>query len=82
MDATLVGTTGKAYHAMPHERWLAEHLVTRSGKVDSPKGVLRRSGFRTKSNSRLRQWSTQATVITVRRFAAALVGFTTNFDAP
>jgi hypothetical protein len=44
MDATLVGTAGKSYHLMPHERWLAERFVARSEKINSPKGVLRRSG--------------------------------------
>jgi hypothetical protein len=45
MDATLVGTKDKTYHLMPHERWLAERLVKRSERVDSPKGILRRNGF-------------------------------------
>jgi len=44
VDVTLVGTSGRTYRLMPHERWLAERLVARSEKIDSPKGVLRRSG--------------------------------------
>jgi hypothetical protein len=44
LDATLVGASGKTYHLMPHERWLAEYFVARSGTVEAPKGSLFRSG--------------------------------------
>jgi hypothetical protein len=44
-EKTLVGTTGKVYRLMPHERWLAERFVARTEKVVSPKGLLRRIGL-------------------------------------
>lgn len=45
VDSTLVGIKGRTYHLLPHERWLAERIVAKSKMVESPKGLLRRSGF-------------------------------------
>jgi hypothetical protein len=45
MDVTLVGANGKTYHFLAHERWVAERLVARYERLDSPKGILRRNGL-------------------------------------
>jgi hypothetical protein len=45
VDATLTGSNGRTYHLWPHERWWVDRFLPKVQKSESPKTLLRRSGY-------------------------------------
>jgi len=66
VDASLTGSNGRTYHLWPHERWWVDRFLPRVKMSDSPKALLRHSGY-------------SATVLRISGMASAMIGGPLSF---